>query len=148
VAAVILVDTLLDVGRRTPPEEVEAFARQLGVNYHGTTTRMANEYLFAPATPAAVRERVLAQATNMDPTTSIALLREAWSYDPRPALGEIKAPVRAVNGDKFPTNLEANRRHMPGYEAEILAGSGHYPMLEMPERFQQALSRALGEGQD
>ena len=60
-----------------------------------------------------------------------------------PALREIRAPIRAVNADKFPTNLETNRRHMPGYEAAIVAGSGHYPMLEDPPGFAAALDRAL-----
>jgi pimeloyl-ACP methyl ester carboxylesterase len=143
VAGIVLVDILLDVEEHTPPEEVEAFAGKLRADYKGTTTFMSNEYLFAPATPAAVRERVLAQGTSMDPGTSIALLRSAWSYDAVPALREIKAPVRAVNADKFPTNVEANRRHMPGYQAEIVAGSGHYPMLEAPERFDAALARVL-----
>ncbi len=31
------------------------------------------------------------------------MLRQAWSYDPLPALSEIEAPVRAVNTDKYPT---------------------------------------------
>jgi pimeloyl-ACP methyl ester carboxylesterase len=145
VTAIVLVDMFLDVEQQMPPEQIEAVAQQLREDYKGTTTRMSDQYQFATATPAGVRERVLAQSTAMDPTTSIALLRETWGYDPRRALREIKAPVRAVSADKFPTNLEANRRHMPGYEAEILAGSGHYPMLEMPERFQRALARALGD---
>jgi pimeloyl-ACP methyl ester carboxylesterase len=143
VSGIVLVDTLLDVERRTPPQEAEAFARQLQADYKGVTVFMANEYLFAPATSPAVRERVLGRGTAMDPATSIALLRESWSYDPVAALREIQAPVRAINADKFPTNLEANRRHMPGYTAEIIAGSGHYPMLEFPGRFGEALARAI-----
>ena len=71
------------------------------------------------------------------------MLRETWAYDPLPALREIRAPIRAVNADKFPTNLEANRRHMPGYEAAIVPGSGHYPMLEDPARFGPALDQAI-----
>ena len=33
---------------------------------------------------------------------------------------------------------------MPGYEAQIIVGSGHYPMLENPPAFAAALDRALG----
>jgi pimeloyl-ACP methyl ester carboxylesterase len=144
VKGIVLVDTLLDAEQRTPPEEVEAFAKQLEADYERTATYMANEYLFTPSTPAGVRETVLAHAIAMPPDVSIAMLRESWSYDPLPALREIKAPIRAVSADKFPTNLEANRRHMPGYEASIITGSGHYPMLEDPARFDPALDAALG----
>jgi pimeloyl-ACP methyl ester carboxylesterase len=104
---------------------------------------MSSEYLMAPATPAPVRARILRQVAALDPEVSIALLRQVWGYNPAPALREIQAPVRAVNADRFPTNLEVNRRHMPGYEAQIVAGTGHYPMLEAPDRFAAALARAL-----
>ncbi len=144
VKGIVLVDTLLDVEQRTPREEVEAFAKQLEADYNTTAMQMANEYLFAPATPAAVSERVLGHAIALPPDSSIAMLRQSWTYDPLPALREIKAPIRAVNADKFPTNLEANRRHMPGYEASIITGSGHYPMLEDPAQFDPALDAALG----
>ena len=106
---------------------------------------MANEWQFAPATPAAVRERVLGHAVALPANVSVAILRQVWAYDPLPALREITAPVRAVSADRFPTNLEANRRHMPGYEASLVPGSGHYPMLEDPARFGLALDRALAQ---
>jgi pimeloyl-ACP methyl ester carboxylesterase len=144
VKGIVLVDELLDVEQRTPPDEVEAFAKQLEADYETTATQMANQYLFAPSTPAAVRERVLGHVTALPAEISIAMLRQSWTYDPLPALGEIDAPIRAVNAEKFPTNLEANRRHMPGYEAIIVTGTGHYPMLEDPARFDPALDAALG----
>jgi pimeloyl-ACP methyl ester carboxylesterase len=34
---------------------------------------------------------------------------------------------------------------MPGYDAIVVAGSGHYPMLEDPARFDSALDSALGQ---
>jgi pimeloyl-ACP methyl ester carboxylesterase len=145
VKGIVLVDTLLDVENRTPPEAIETMTKQLQADYKPAITQMTNEYLFAPATPPAVRERVLGRATAMTPEVSIAVLRAAWSYDSVPALREIKTKVRAVNADKFPTNVEANRRHMPGYEAILVPGSGHYPMLEDPARFDPALDRALGQ---
>ena len=145
IKGIVLIDTLLDVEQPTPPEAVESMAKQLGADYPATVTKMTTEYLFAPATPAAVRERVLRQATAIPADISIAMLRESWTYDPVPALREVKAPIRAVNADKFPTNLEANRRHMPGFDAFIVAGTGHYPMLEDPARFSAAFDRALGQ---
>lgn len=140
---VVPVDTLLDVEEVTPPEQVAAMAGQLEADYKTTATHMANEYLFTPATPAAVRERVLGHVMTIPPGLSIALLRQVWAYDPVPALGEIKAPIRAVAADKFPTNLATNRRHMPGYEATIVPNTGHYLMLEDPARFGEALDHAL-----
>jgi pimeloyl-ACP methyl ester carboxylesterase len=145
VKGIVLVDTLLNVEERTPAAEVEAFARQLEADYKTVVAQMSGNYLFAPATPAAVRERVLRQALALPAGVSVAMLRQVWAYDPLPALREIRAPIRAVNADKFPTNVEANRRHMPGYQAIIVPGSGHYPMLEDPARFDPALDQALAQ---
>ena len=143
VRGLVLVDTLLDVEQRTPPDAIDAFAGQLAADYEASVTQMCEGYLLAPGTPAAVRERVIAHAKAIHAELSIALLREAWSYDPLPALGEIHAPVRAVSADKFPTNVDANRRHMPGYDAVIVEGTAHYLMLEDPARFGRALDQAL-----
>ena len=143
VRGIVLVDTVLNVEERMPAEQIEVIARQLEADYRATATQMATEYLFAPATPASVRERVLRQVTAIAPDVSIALLRQVWAYNPAPALREISAPVRAVNADKFPTHTETNRRYMSGFEAQIVAGTGHYPMLEAPERFATALDRAI-----
>lgn len=145
VKGIVLVDTLLDVEERPPASEIEAFAAQLAADYKTVVTQMCDNSLFAPSTPAAVRERVLRHALALPAGFSVGMLRETWDYDPLPALREIRAPIRAVSADKFPTNLEANRRHMPGYEAGILPGSGHYPMLEDPARFGPALDRALAQ---
>ena len=143
VKGIIVVDMLLDAEQQTPADEIEGAVKQLEADYQVATTEMANQYLFAAATPAAARERVLGYALALPPGRSIAMLRSTWTYDPLPALGEIGAPVRAVNGDKFPTNFEVNRKHMPGFEAAIVKGSGHYPMLEDPARFGAALDRML-----
>jgi pimeloyl-ACP methyl ester carboxylesterase len=142
---VVLVDIVLDAEKRMPPEQVEGMIGELRADYPGVTRRMASEHLVAPATPAAVRERILRHALAVPVETSLSLLRAVWTYDPRPALRDINAPIRAVNADKFPTSLEVNRRHMPGYEATILEGTAHYLMLEDPERFGAALEKAIGQ---
>jgi len=92
-----------------------------------------------------VRKRVLARATSAPAGPSLAILHESMAYDPLPALAEIRAPIRAINSDKFPTNLEVNRRHAPGFDALIMKGLGHYPMLEDPARFNKLLAETLRE---
>lgn len=145
VEGIVLVDMFLDVGTRTPVDQAEAMARKIAADYTSSVTQMVTEYLFAPTTPAAVRERVLRHVTALAPEVSTAMLLQTWTYDPLPALAEIKVPVRAVSADKYPTNVEGNRRYMPGYEAEIVAGSGHYPMLEDPRAFAAAMDRVLAQ---
>ena len=140
---VVLVDTLFDVTQQVPPDQLDAMTKRLETDYAGTIRQFVTEYLFAPDTPASVREQVLNHAIAIPADLSTAMLRESWAYDPLPALRDIKAPIRAVNSDKFPTNREANRRYMQGFETIILRGTGHYPMLEDPEAFSRALAQTL-----
>ena len=142
---IVLVDTLFDVAQQVPPDQIDAMTKRLETDYAGTIRQFVTEYLFAPDTPASVREQVLNHAIAIPADVSTAMLRESWVYDPLPALRDIKTPIRAVNSDKFPTNGEANRRYMPGFEAIILRGTGHYPMLEDPDRFSRALVQALAD---
>jgi pimeloyl-ACP methyl ester carboxylesterase len=39
-----------------------------------------------------------------------------------------------------PTSLEVNRKYAPQFDAVIMKGSGHYPMLEDPARFNELLA--------
>jgi pimeloyl-ACP methyl ester carboxylesterase len=56
----------------------------------------------------------------------------------------LDVPFHAVNGEKFPTNVEANRRHAKRFDVTLMPGVGHYPMLEAPDRFLPLLEAAIG----
>jgi sigma-B regulation protein RsbQ len=55
----------------------------------------------------------------------------------------VRSRFRAINADKYPTNLDAARRSAPQFDAVIIEGVGHYPMLEAPERFNALLEDVL-----
>ena len=143
VVGIVPVDTLHDVGQRMPAEQVEAATQRMKADYKAEVTKFITQYLFAPSTPAAVRERVLATSTSAPPEIAVAILRSSWQYDPVPALREINCPIRAINADRYPTNLAENRKYAPQFDAVIMKGVGHYPMLEDPRRFNDLLAEAL-----
>ena len=143
VVGLVPVDTLLNVEQRDDPKETQAFAEKMQADYKGTTTAFLRQYLFVATTPPAVADRVLAQTIAFPPEIAIAALMDMWSYDAAGALDRVKVPIVAVNGDRFPTNFDANRRHAPQFDALIMKGVGHYPMLEDPARFGTLLDEAL-----
>jgi pimeloyl-ACP methyl ester carboxylesterase len=143
-AGLVLVDTLLDVENRMPREQFEATVAPFEADFPAAAERFAREWLVLPTTDPALVERIVARVRAMDPAIGVPAIRASWSYDPRPALREIRAPIRAVNAGRFPTNVEGTRRHAPQFEAAIMGGVSHYPMLEDPERFDRLLADALG----
>jgi pimeloyl-ACP methyl ester carboxylesterase len=145
VVGLVPVDTLLDVEQRDDPKETQAFLEKMQADFKGTVTGFAREYWFVPTTPPAVVDRVVKAATSFPREIALPALRETWSYDAAPGFDAVKAPIVAVNADRFPTNVAANRRHAPQFDAVIMKGVGHYLLLENPKRFGDHLEEALAK---
>ncbi len=57
----------------------------------------------------------------------------------------VSVPIRALNADLWPTDVEANRRHMVSFELTVMQHAGHFIMLERPDEFNRKLSRIIHE---
>lgn len=145
VAGIVPVDSLQDFDFRMKPEEIDAAMEKMRRDYRTETTRFITTALFAPSTPSSVRERVLRMTQSAPAEQSLAILRAVWAYDPVPALTQIHAPIRAINGDRFPTNVEGNRHRYRDFDAAIMTGTGHYLMIEDPKRFNRLLAETVRE---
>jgi pimeloyl-ACP methyl ester carboxylesterase len=143
VAGIVPVDTLQNVEYKLTPEQLEGVFKAMEADYKGASANLMNQFFFSPSTPAAVKERVLADIASRPPETAIAILRGIFAYDAAPALKETKVPIRAINSDLNPTNLEVNRKYAPQFDVVIIKGTGHYPMLEDPTRFNAMLTDIL-----
>lgn len=143
VVAVVPVDSLQNVEQKIPPEQLDQVLGQMQADYKASVTGLTNQFFFSPSTPAAVKERVLKDSTSRPPEVAIAILKGILSYDAGPVFRETKVPVYAINGDRAPTAFEVNRKYAPQFDATIIKGSGHYPMLENPAAFNQALAEIL-----
>jgi sigma-B regulation protein RsbQ len=143
VVAIVPVDTLQNVEYKLPPEQVEAVLQQLRTDYKGAMTAFLNQFLFSPSTPVAVKNRIISEITSRPPELGIAIFKGIIAYDSARALKEVKVPIRAINSDLNPTNLEVNRKYAPQFDVVVIKGTGHYPMLEDPARFNELLSEVL-----
>ena len=143
VVAIVPVDTLHNVDNKLPPEQLAEVMKQLRADYKGATTGFLNQLFFSPSTPVAVKNRVISEVTSRPPELAISILEAIFAYDSIPALRETKVPIRAINADMNPTNLEINRKYAPQFDVVIIKGTGHYPMLEDPNRFNELLAEVL-----
>jgi pimeloyl-ACP methyl ester carboxylesterase len=144
VTALVPVDTLHDVDRPVIDKAAkESTLAEMRADYRGYTARFLRETMFVASTPPQVIARVVASATAMRPAVAISAIAHATEHDPRPALRGIKAPIHAINSDKWPTDVTAARRYAPQYRLSVIRGVGHYPMLEAPQRFNAILEEVL-----
>jgi pimeloyl-ACP methyl ester carboxylesterase len=68
-------------------------------------------------------------------------------FDKRSEVGDIKSPVLLLRGDAdwlvSTRQVEETQSRIPGSEIAVLAGTGHYPMIENPYEFNEAVRTFL-----
>ena len=144
-AGVIPVDSLHDLSDALDASAIEHQFQAFQSDYKLATEKLVREVLFLPSSDPTLIERVARGATAAPERVAVSALRNAWAYDARQALEGLHAPLRAINTDRFPTNLAANRKMCRDYAVVIMKGLGHYPMLEDPDGFNRALESVLSE---
>lgn len=140
VAAVIPVDSLTVVA---PVEDKARFVSAFRDDFRGATQRMVREHLFGPGTDPEMIDRIAADMSAAPPAVGLSAMENLLNYPEGPSLAEVKAPVRLINADLWPTDLATWRRHKPGVTVAVMPGVGHFPMLEQPEEFNRLLERAV-----
>ncbi len=144
VAGIVAVDTLQNVEQIWPEENLRKVAESYRSDFAGTCRKLMSGLLPATATEAS-RERIGRDTCGNDPASFLAVFRTLGGYDQAAALEAAGVPVRAINATTFPTAVEINRKHSPGFEAVLMEGVGHYPQIERPAEFQRHLRRWVDE---
>ncbi len=88
-------------------------------------------------------DEIVAKARLADPRIAVPMLEQAREYDLRAGLRALRIPIHAINSDLNPTQLEHNRKYAPQFQVEVIPGVGHWPHLEAPDRFGDALQKVL-----
>ncbi|MGH9797783.1 MAG: alpha/beta fold hydrolase, partial [Candidatus Polarisedimenticolia bacterium] len=141
IAAVVPVDSILDAEWQPEPDRLEAFFRDFDADFVKAATGFVRDMFREDADPDLV-ERMVARMTAAPPEVAVGGLRSVFAYDLTAALPQVHAPIRAINADRYPTKIEVNRRYAPRFEAVIMEGVGHFPMLEKPRDFNRLLRKA------
>ena len=142
--SLVPIDSLQDF-EQTTREEMDRFFGPLEKDFvPNAQTNFKN--IFVPSSPGPVVRRVLDGVATAPPESSIATLRAVFEYDVASAVRNVKAPIVAVNSDREPTSLEANRKLAPRFDVILMKSVGHWPMLERPGEFDQLLQQAIDRG--
>lgn len=144
VLGVVAVDTLQNVEMEWPEESFNQMLAAYQADF-AKACDAAMQQIVAPTASQQVKERIGRETCDNDPKAFLALFPTLRTYDQAKALAAAGVPVRAINGSLFPTAVEINRKHAPGFSAVVLDGVGHYPQVERPAEFQSALRKIVGE---
>jgi len=136
---VVGVDTFHDMGRRIDPnyarEQAEAWRR----DFDGTLEQML-QALFHPKVDPSLLADVRRRMSRTNPETVWAMFSSFAGYDTGASARRLHVPIRCINGDLYPTNVQANRMVIEDFDAVVLPRTGHFPMLERPDDFNGKLT--------
>lgn len=134
VLGVVGVDTLHDasqvITKADARERADAFRKDFKPACHALV-----DTLFHPGTQQELHAWVEGRMCAMPPDIAAGMMEGMGGFDLAAAFRKAGVPIRAINGDLFPMNLEGNRKIAPDFQAVVMDGAGHYPQLERPEEF-------------
>jgi pimeloyl-ACP methyl ester carboxylesterase len=103
--------------------------------------------MISPQTDLELREWILSDMAAAPPSVALSAMTEMMTQyitgEAGKVFEQIRIPVVTVNGDMWPINYEANRRHMLSYDAIVLKKADHFLMMDRPEEFNSALEKAI-----
>jgi pimeloyl-ACP methyl ester carboxylesterase len=144
VIGVIAVDALRSVGM--PPltaAEIEAKVAPFRDDFVGATRSLVTERLFEKGADPLLVQKVAYDMSLRSPAVAVPTLAKLLSFDLATVLPSVHVPVYAINSDLAPTEADRIRKSLPDFTLDVLPHTGHFLMLEAPERFNPLLMKDI-----
>jgi pimeloyl-ACP methyl ester carboxylesterase len=144
VIGVIAVEALRSVG--LPPlgaREIEARVAPFRADFVGATRALVSDKLFEPGADPLLVQKVAYDMSLRKPAVAIATLQKLLALDLTSVTAAVHVPVYAINSDLAPTDAQRIRRSLADFSLDVLPHTGHFLMLEAPERFNPLLLKDL-----
>ena len=146
VVGLIGIDTLQNIEYPMTREELKKMIDPLEENFRTGSRQFVGE-MISPQTDQQLREWILSDVSAAPSDVALSAMNEMMTQyitgEAAKTFEKIRIPVITVNGDLWPIDYEANRRHMFSYDAIVLKKADHFLMMNRPEEFNSALEKAL-----
>ena len=144
VVALIGVDNFQNFAQRYQPEQIEQFLTPFRSDFAGATDQFVRS-MFLPTADSALVHRVASDMASAPQEIALGAIEQFLQYDFVAALGDVRLPVRCVNSDAYPTNIEGNNQVAVSFKAKIMPGTGHFLHMENPAAFNGLLRETIAE---
>lgn len=146
VLGVIGVDTFKTFGLPpTDPKKIQGQMAAMNKDFIGYTRQFVSTAFFTPsANPAFVRQ-IADDMSSAPPEVAIASVRglNAWGAGAGSDLKDITVPIVAIVSDMSPLDDARSRRVAPTLRSIVMAGHGHFLMMEDPAGFNPILMHEI-----
>lgn len=146
VIGLIGVDTLENVEYPLTAEEFKKMVAPMEKDFISGSRQFVGEMLY-PETDRQLKEWIIADISSAPPNVALSAMQEMMGQyitgEAAKVFDALRIPVISANGDLWPVDVEANRRHMISYDAIILKKADHFLMMDRSEEFNAALDKAI-----
>lgn len=144
VIGIVGVDSLQDLSQSYTADQLDREFKPFKDDFKGTTMTFVRT-LFPEKADNALVDRVASQMASINPAVGLSALRSEALYNLKADLAGLRAPIRVINSDRFPTNVAANKAIYRNYDMIPMPGVGHFLMLEDPAGFNKLLEGVIAE---
>jgi pimeloyl-ACP methyl ester carboxylesterase len=144
VIGLVGVDTYQDLARQTPPEQRDRFIAAFTADFPAVTRQFVMS-MFPANADTALEAGIASDMASAPADVGIGAFKSLMSYDAAAALEKIRIPIRCINADRWPTNVEGNKKLAYSFDVKYMPGRGHFVQLEDPATFNRLLDETIGE---
>lgn len=134
---------------RTDSAGIDSFKTNLRQNYKDVVTEWCYKGLFPPGyTDSTIMKKLVKDVLATDAAVSIKTIENMITSEP--GIGErlkkLTIPLHVITSDYAPVDIATLKKYSPaGFYERIIRGTGHYPMIEKPEEFNNRLFEIIDE---
>lgn len=147
VIALVGVDNFKDVGTRKKPTKADTivylkFLDSMRSDFRRMAFTYVNQQLFYKTTPPGIKKRILNDVAKADPNVATACLRPG-NFDEATALKQTGKKLFLINSDYIATDTVGLYRNKIPFQIWYIRTTGHFPMVEKPNEFNEALQQVI-----
>lgn len=152
IIGLIGVDNFKTLDVEYTPEQMKLmtdFFPLLQNDFKNSAPMYADMMLFHPRTSIEIKDRVKNNFANSNTQIGYESLMNYIRFSTTEAqiLEKLNFTLNLIHCDYYPTNENGLKNHCKkGYTIEMIADSGHYPMIEKPNEFNCALEKIITDG--
>ncbi|HEX2694435.1 MAG TPA: alpha/beta hydrolase, partial [Acidobacteriota bacterium] len=144
VLGVVGIDTFQSLNYTYTDAVALARAETFRKDFAGSVKAMTKALFYPDADPKIVVDAE-GRMAKTSPEAAYEMFKSLGGYDEAAAARRLTAPLRAINGDLFPTDVAGVRKVKADFNAAIMKHMGHYPMLERPAEFNSHVAGVIEE---
>ena len=142
VIGLVGVDTLEDLGMVYPDEVKNSIYEPIAADFVPEVQKFVRTMFPANADKALV-EAVARDMSSAPQDVALSSMKEYFKVSDPELIKGLSVPLKSVNADLWPTNVDGNKKLLPSYEMALMKGRGHFIMLEAPNEFNALLERMV-----